>query len=219
MPILQVVRILAVNDHHTGWIVILRQGGSIRNTPRTSSRQLLELSDISAFFHEWLLLVLHCRAANKRLKPRARLGTPKLNSLVTECLAIHLINGGYLRAALPDVDHAELARGTGPEPDAWVSLIGAQQRGTMQIKATGPSTWQRASGGDATADVFLWLHCALLCTDARTIHAWTLRRPQGHLRAGLDWRSETQFAQFAHGTATCVVLRLDDILASHRAAS
>jgi len=161
---------------------------------------------------EWQKLMRHCNAANVRFTDGLALGTPKLNSLATESLAVHAINRGLLRGVLPEVLHADLARGAGAEPDVWLTVVGSGVRLTLEVKSTGPSEWQRASQRDADAAVFVWVNCASLSSGSGVVHVWVLRTPNSYLRAGLDWRSEAAFRDLTAHTAVCVVIPLRDIL-------
>ncbi len=143
---------------------------------------------------------------------------PKLNHYATESLAVHAINRGLLRGVLPEVLHADLARGAGTEPDVWVTIAGSGVRRKLEVKSTGPSEWQRASQRDVDADLFIWVNCAPLCTGSGVVHVWVLRTPNRYLRADLDWRSEAAFRDLTAHTAVCVVIPLRDILGEDGAA-
>lgn len=163
------------------------------------------------FLSIWHGLVEQCLVANRQFREGIALGTPKLNAYITESLAVHLVNSGYLAAALPAVVRAELARGAGSEPDVLLTMVsGAQSR--LEVKATGPTTWQRASAKDAAADFFIWINLGPYCADAGAVHVWVVPDPGRFLRAGLDWRSEREFARLTAEGAVCVKVPLGAIL-------
>lgn len=175
-----------------------------------SGRQIATPIEIDRFLNVWRDLVTHCARANLQFRPGITLGTPKLRSLITESLAVHLVNDGNLRVALPDVCHATLAGGTGDQPDVRVTRANGAAA-TLEVKSTGPATWQRASAKDAASDFFLWINLAPLCNGEGVAHVWVLRRPQQHLYAGMDWRSEEQFSEFTREEAIRVVVHLEDV--------
>lgn len=148
---------------------------------------------------------------NQRFRPGISLGTPKLPAYITESLAVRLINAGRLRTVLPAVVTAVLARGSGSEPDVKVTLQdGATAR--LEVKSTGPTTWQRASAKDAEADYFIWINLAPFVAGTGLAHVWVLPQPGRFLRAGLDWRSEREFTRLTEQHAVCLPVSIDSIL-------
>ncbi len=176
-----------------------------------SGRQIATPTEIDRFLSVWRDLVTHCARENLQFRTGITLGTPKLCSLITESLAVHLVNDGYLRVALPDVCHAVLAGGTGAQPDVRVTRSNGVSA-TLEVKSTGPATWQRASAKDAASDFFLWINLAPLCSGEGVAHVWVLTDPRQHLYAGMDWRSEKQFSEFTGGEALRVVVHLEDVI-------
>ena len=182
----------------------------------SQSRQLATPSEIVRFLGIWYDLVRQCITANREFRPPIALGTPKLSSFVTESLAVYLINAGLLRTFLPEVQGAALARGTGDEPDVGLTLAGGAT-GTLEVKSTGPTTWQRASAKDAAADYFLWINLAPFCQGAGMARVWVLPQPQRYLRQGLDWRSEREFLRHTNDHAMCVEVPMAALLARRAA--
>ncbi len=158
---------------------------------------------VAHYLESWRGLVHQCQEASRQFRDGIAHGTPKLNAFATESLVVHLINGGYLAQAMPGVVSAELARGAGDEPDVRLALIGGETA-RLQVKSTGPTTWQRAGAHDALADFFVWANLGPFCAHAGEVHLWVLSAPGRFLRAGLDWRSERQFARLTQEHAVCL---------------
>lgn len=182
-------------------------------SPRRQSATPIE---IVHFLDIWYALVRQCVSANLEFRSPIALGTPKLCAFVTESLAVYLINAGHLRTLLPEVQGATLARGTGGEPDVALTLRDGTAA-TMEVKSTGPTTWQRASAKDAAADYFVWINLGPFCEGTGTARVWVVRQPHRYLEQGLDWRSEREFVRHTNNDVMCLDVPMAALLARRAA--
>ena len=144
------------------------------------------------------------------------LGTPKLNTLVTDGFAVHLIKAGLLTTAMPDVQCARLSHGTGDEPDRSVTLTDGEEA-SFKAKCAGPATWSRASAKHSASFWMMWVDLEPLSAGNLRAHVWVLRHPHLYLSAGTDWRSEHDFARRTEQNSVCVEVPMI-VLAMQRAA-
>ena len=181
-----------------------------------SRRQIATPTEIVHFLDRWYAQVRDCIAANRTFRAPIALGTPKMCAFVTESFAVYLVNHGYLRSLLPEVHQATLARGTGGEPDVALTQRDGSSA-TLEVKSTGPTTWQRASAKDAAADYFLWINLGPFCEGTGTARVWVLRQPHRYLRQGLDWRSEKEFVRRTEKDVMCLEIHVAALLAQRAA--
>lgn len=155
---------------------------------------LLPLDTVGAYFSAWRDLHHHVADRNRELPPSAQLGGPKLNAAVMESLAVHLINLGHLRHVQPELVRAARGLGRLGMPDAW-AWSARDERKLVEVKACGPSGWQRVSAADVNADLFLWINAAPLIRGADVLEVWAVEQLGRYMSAGQDVYWERTFGR------------------------
>ena len=160
-------------------------------------------------------LVRQCTRANTQFREGISFGTPKLNAYITESLAVELINAGYLAEVLPNVRSATLARGAGDEPDALMTLQSGATA-TLEVKSTGPTSCNGRHLKTRRVRASFGSRLVPFARGPATHTSGYSKTQRRYLRAGLDWRSEREFARLTKGDAVCIQVPLLALLALNR---